>query len=185
MRNVLVALLLTLILAGAALALEVAGVTLEPSVTVNSHILKLNGYGIRKKLFVKVYMGSLYAAKHLDSAAAAQGDGGDKLIRMNFLHAKVAKQKIIAAFKEGFQNNSPDLTASAEVQKFLSLFTADFNRGDVVDLYLGADGTVAASHNNRQLGTVTSAKLVKGVLAIYLGEKPADEALKRGMLGKE
>jgi hypothetical protein len=185
MKTVLVALLLTLILAGGASALEVAGVTLEPSVMVNSHVLKLNGYGIRKKFFVKVYIGSLYAARHLDSAAAALGDNGDKLIRMNFLHAKVEKGKIIAAFKEGFQNNSPDLAASVEVKKFLSLFTADFIRGDVVDLTLGADGTVAASHNGKSLGTLPSARLSRAVLAIYLGDKPADEALKLGMLGKE
>jgi hypothetical protein len=178
-------LLLTLFLPGIASALEVAGVTLEPVVTVNSHVLKLNGYGIRKKFFIKVYIGSLYASKHLDSAAAALNDSGDKLIRMNFLHSKVEKGKIIAAFTEGFQNNSPDLTGSAEANKFLSLFTSDFNRGDVVDLSLAADGTVSVSHKGKLLGTVQSVRLAKGILDIYLGDKPADEALKRGMLGKE
>lgn len=185
MRNVLVALLLTATLAGSALALEVAGVNLEPSVTVNGHVLKLNGYGLRKKLFVKVYVGSLYSGNRLAGAAAALGDSGDKLIRMNFLHSKVAKEKIIEAFNEGFTNNSPDLAGSAEAKKFLALFTADFKRGDVVDLTLGADGAVSASHNGRQLGTVSSAKLGRGVLAIYLGDKPADVALKKGMLGKD
>ena len=185
MRKILVALLMTLMLAGTAAALEVAGVALEPTVTVNRHVLKLNGYGIRKKFFIKVYIGSLYAARHISSAAAALNDNGDKLIRMNFLHSKVDKGKIIAAFKEGFQNNSPGLAGSAEVKRFLALFTADFNRGDVVDLTLGADGTVAVSHNNRQLGVVPSAQLARAVLAIYLGSAPADEDLKRGMLGKE
>ncbi|MDA8427850.1 MAG: chalcone isomerase family protein [Geobacteraceae bacterium] len=185
MRKILVALLMTLILAGSASALEVAGVTLEPAVTVNRHVLKLNGYGIRKKFFFKVYIGSLYAARHISSAADALNDNGDKLIRMNFLHSKVDKEKIVAAFNEGFQNNSPGLAGSAEVKKFLALFTADFNRGDVVDLTLKADGTVAASLNNRQLGVVPSARLARAVLAIYLGGTPADEDLKRGMLGKE
>jgi len=185
MRNILVALLLTLTLAGSASALEVAGVKLEPSVTVKGHPLKLNGYGIRKKLFVKVYIGSLYAARPLASAAAALRDGSDKLIRMNFLHAKVDKEKIIEAFKEGFANNSPDLAGSAEAMKFLSFFTADFKRGDVVDLALGADGSVSASQNGKQLGTLTSVKLARGVIAIYLGDRPADEGLKKGMLGKE
>jgi hypothetical protein len=185
MRTVLVALLLTLILSGTASALEVAGVTLQPTVMVNSHLLKLNGYGIRKKFFIKVYIGSLYATKHLATGAEALKDNGDKLIRMNFLHAKVEKEKIVAAFTEGFQNNSPDLAGSVEVKRFLSLFTADFMRGDVVDLTLGADGSISASHNNRQLGSVPSARLARAVLAIYLGDAPADEVLKRGMLGRE
>jgi hypothetical protein len=185
MKTVIIALSLTLVLSGSAMALEVAGVKLEPAATVNSHVLKLNGYGLRKKFFVKVYIGSLYTDKRLSSAAAALSDSGDKLIRMNFLHSKVGKEKIVEAFSEGFSNNSPDLAGSAEAKKFLSFFTADFNRGDVVDLTLAADGSVSASHNARQLGTVRSAKLARGVLAIYLGDKPADEALKQGMLGKE
>jgi CO/xanthine dehydrogenase Mo-binding subunit len=102
---------------------------------------------------------------------------------MNFLHSKVEKEKIINAFSEGFANNSPDMAGAAEVKKFLALFTADFIKGDSVDLALSADGSVTVSHNGKSLGTVTSTKLAKAVLAIYLGEKPADEALKKGMLG--
>lgn len=184
MKTLFVALIMALLSASPSIAVEVAGVQLEQAVTVNSQQLKLNGYGIRKKFFIKVYIGSLYASRQLDTAQEALRDNGNKLIRMNFLHSKVEKEKIIEAFSEGLTNNSPDLAGSAEAKKFLSLFTADFNRGDVVDLTLGGDGMVSVSHNGKQLGTVSSAKLGRGVLAIYLGDKPADEALKKGMLGK-
>jgi len=185
MKNLFAALVLTLLFAGQSTAVEVAGVNLEPAVTVNSQQLKLNGYGIRKKFFVKVYIGSLYSAKRFTSAAPALSDTGDKLIRMNFLHSKVEKEKITEAFNEGFANNSPDLIGSPEVKKFLALFTSDFIKGDVVDLVLGADGSVSASHNGKSLGSVPSTKLARGVLSIYFGDKPADESLKKGMLGKE
>jgi hypothetical protein len=184
MRIVIVSMLLSFFLVGTAAAVEVAGVNLEPAVTVNNNSLKLNGFGVRKKLFVKVYIGALYSVKHFSVANEALNDTGDKLIRMNFLHSKVDKEKIIDAFKEGFANNSPDLAATAEAKKFLALFTTDFLKGDIVDLILKADGSVAASHNGKQLGTVASPKLARGVLAIYLGDKPADEDLKKGMLGK-
>lgn len=185
MKILYIVLVLTFLAAGPSFALELAGVKLDQAVTIHGQQLKLNGYGIRKKFFVKVYIGSLYSTKRLASAAEALSDSGDKLIRMNFLHSKVEKEKIIAAFSEGFANNSPDLGGSAEVKKFLALFTSDFNRGDVVDLALGSAGAVSASHNGRPLGTVSSAKLARGVLAIYLGDKPADEALKKGLLGKD
>ena len=163
--------------------MEVAGVTLDQAVTVNGQQLKLHGYGIRKKFFVKVYIGSLYASKRFTGAADALRDNGDKLIRMNFLHSKVEKEKIIEAFSEGLANNSPELTGSPEAKKFLSLFTSDFIKGDVVDLVLGADGSVAANHNSKTLGSIPSTKLARGVLAIYLGDKPADDSLKKGLLG--
>jgi hypothetical protein len=183
MKNLFLALVLMLLAVGQSPAVEVAGVQLEPSVTVNGQQLKLNGHGLRKKFFVKVYIGSLYAAKRLPTAAEALQDTGNKLIRMNFLHSKVEKEKIIEAFSEGFANNSPDLVDSPEVKKFLSLFTADFIKGDTVDLTLNADGSVAASHNGKSLGSVPATKLAKAVLAIYLGDKPADDSLKKGMLG--
>lgn len=183
MKNLIAALILTLLFSGRSNAVEVAGVNLDPAVTVNGQQLKLNGYGMRKKFFVKVYIGSLYASKPLTSAAAALADSGYKLIRMNFLHSKVEKEKITEAFNEGFANNSPDLIGSPEVKKFLSIFTSDFIKGDIVDLTLAADGAVSASHNGKLLGSIPSGKLARGVLAIYLGDKPADESLKKGMLG--
>lgn len=184
MNKLFIAFALVLLCAVQSPAVEAAGVQLDQAVTVRGQQLKLNGYGIRKKFFVKVYIGSLYSAKRLPTAAEALKDNGDKVIRMNFLHSKVEKEKIIEAFTEGFTNNSPDLAGLPEVKKFLALFSADFKRGDVVDLALGVDGSVAASHNGKVLGTIASPKLARAVLAIYLGDKPADDSLKQGMLGK-
>jgi hypothetical protein len=95
----------------------------------------------------------------------------------------VEKEKIIEAFAEGLANNSPAVAPSAEAKAFLSWFTADFVAGDTVDISLSSDGTVAASHNGKVLGTVRSPALVQGVLLIWFGEKPADGGLKKGMLG--
>lgn len=183
MKTMCMAFMLVLLCAVQSPAVEVAGVQLDQAVTVHGQQLKLNGYGIRKKFFFKIYIGSLYSARRLPSTAEAMRDKGAKLIRMNFLHSKVDKEKIIGAFNEGFANNSPGMVGSPDVKKFLSLFTSDFIHGDVVDLFLGADGTVAASHNGTTLGTIASAKLAHAVLAIYLGDKPADDSLKQGMLG--
>ena len=184
MRMIL-ALLLTVVLAGTVSATEIAGVRIEPSVTVNNQALKLNGSGVRKKFMIKVYIGSLYAAKRLTTPPEALRDGGDKLIRMNFLHSKVDKSKITAAFREGFANNTPELANSPEVRHFLALFSDDFRKGDLVDIFLGGNGSVTVRHNGKLMGSVASQRLATGVLAIYLGDKPADESLKSGMLGKE
>ncbi|MDD2735093.1 MAG: chalcone isomerase family protein [Desulfuromonadaceae bacterium] len=185
MKKLFVALVLTLLCTAPSHAVEVAGVKLDPTVTVNSQQLKLNGSGIRKKWFVKIYVGSLYSNKRLSTGSEALLDIGDKLIRINLLHSKIEKEKMTEIFGEGLANNAPDLIGSPEVKKFLSLFTVDFIKGDIVDLILSADGSVSVSHNGKSLGNVPSTKLAKGVLAIYLGEKPADDSLKKGMLGKE
>ena len=173
-----------LLLSSQAFALDVAGVNVAPTVSVHQKTLTLNGAGVRKKLFVKVYVGSLYTERKVTTPAQLLADPGEKLIRMSFVHKKVEKEKIVEAFAEGLANNSPGVARSAEAKAFLSWFTADFVAGDTVDISLSPDGTVAASHNGKALGTARSPALVQGVLLIWFGEKPADGGLKKGMLGQ-
>jgi len=183
MRKLAVALSL-LLLSSHAWALDVAGVNVAPTVSVHQKTLTLNGAGIRKKFFVKVYVGSLYTERKVTTPAQLLADPGEKLVRMNFVHSKVEKEKIVEAFAEGLSNNSPEVARSAEAKAFLSWFTADFVAGDTVDIFLSPDGTVAASHNGKALGSVRSPALTQGVLLIWFGEKPADGGLKKGMLGQ-
>jgi hypothetical protein len=177
--------LVLLVWSGSALAVEVAGVKLEPQVQIGGETLNLNGYGIRKKLFFKIYIGSLYTAQKATRTEQVVDGTGSKLIRMDFLYSKVEKQKIVDAFAEGLANNSPQLMNSSAVKAFLSWFDADFIEKDRVDLAVAADGTVSVTHNGRLLGSSNAPGLAKGVLLIYLGNKPADESMKEGMLGGE
>ena len=182
MRKLVVALSF-LLLSSQAFALDIAGVNVAPTVSIHQKTLTLNGAGIRKKLFVKVYVGSLYTERRVTTPAQLLADPGEKLIRMNFVYKKVEKEKIVDAFAEGLANNSPGVARSAEAKAFLSSFTADFVAGDTVDISLSPDGMVTVSHNGKVLRTVRSPALAQGVLLIWFGEKPADGGLKKGMLG--
>ena len=182
MRKLAVALSF-LLLSSQALALDVAGVNVSPTAVVRQKTLSLNGAGIRKKFFFKIYVGSLYTERKVTTPAQLLADPGGKLVRMNFVYKKVDRGDIVKAFAEGLENNSPAVARSAEAKAFLSWFTADFVAGDTVDISLAPDGTVAASQNGKALGTVRSPALAQGVLLIWFGEKPADGDLKKGMLG--
>ena len=184
MRKLAVALSF-LLLSSQAFALDVAGVNVSPIVVVHQKTLTLNGAGIRKKFFFKIYVGSLYTERKVTSTAQLLADPGEKLVRMNFVYKKVDRGDIVKAFAEGLENNSPAVARSAEAKAFLSWFTDDFVAGDTVDISLAPDGTVAASQNGKALGTVRSPALAQGVLLIWFGEKPADADLKKGMLGSE
>jgi hypothetical protein len=98
MKRILFAVVFLLLLGSSALALTVAGVSVDPTVTLNGQSLNLNGAGLRSKFFIKVYVGALYAERKLGSAAAVLAYPGSKLIRMRFIHSKVAKEKILDAF---------------------------------------------------------------------------------------
>jgi hypothetical protein len=183
MRKLAVALSF-LLLSSQAFALEVGGVNVSPTVSVQQKTLTLNGAGIRKAyVFVKVYVGSLYTERKVTTPAQLLADPGDKLIRMSFVMKKVEKEKIVGAFSEGFSNNSPAVAGTADAKAFLSWFTSDFMAGDTVDISVAADGTVSAAHNGKALGSMRNPALARAILLLWFGEKPADEGLKKGMLG--
>jgi hypothetical protein len=182
MKKLLVLVALLLLTANVQ-ALEVAGVSIPETTSIGNHVLKLNGFGIRKKFFVSVYVGSLYTAGPISSLSAALDDPGDKLVRMVFVHKKVGRDKIVEAFAEGFARNTPELSGTREARQFLAFFRNDFFSGDTVDLELGKSGKVEVRHNDRVLGSLESLPLARGIQAIYLGEHPADDDLKKGMLG--
>jgi len=183
MKKVLLLLTLICLLIQPALAVEVAGVKLPDRVEIAGQPLPLNGYGIRKKFFFKIYVGSLYTAQKDTSTAQVLGDSGAKLIRMNFLYSKVEKEKIVGGFAAGIEKNSPELRQDPAVNTFLGWFDSDFVAGDQVDLAIDGQNNVSASHNGRVLGTLQSANLARAVLLIYLGDDPADDDMKAGMLG--
>ncbi|PLX96622.1 MAG: hypothetical protein C0622_14545 [Desulfuromonas sp.] len=184
MRFLLLCLLCCLLLSPATVfAKKVYDVDLPEQETLSGEVLHLNGYGLRTKFFIKVYLGSLYTASPVKSTAQVLAQPGAKLIRMDFIHSKVGREKIVEAFAEGFEKNSPQLKNDPALKSFLDLFTADFISGDRVDLLVAGDGSVSAVHNGRELGTVVSPVLGEAVLLIYLGDEPADEDLKEGMLG--
>ena len=174
-----------LLTSGSLSAKTVYDINLPDTVTVSGEKLQLNGYGLRKKFFFKIYLGSLYSREKATTTEQVLAMPGAKLIRMDFIYKKVEREKITQAFAEGFAKNSPQLIGNPDLEEFLHLFNADFFAGDQVDLELAADGTVSVRQNSELLGNITSPSLAKAVLLIYLGETPADTGLKKGMLGAD
>jgi hypothetical protein len=183
MRKLVVALSI-LLLPLHAHALEIAGVKVAPAIAVHGKTLVLDGAGVRKKFFFKVYVGSLYTERKVSSLEQLLADPGETVIRMHFVYSKVAKRKIVEAFADGLADNSPAEADTPDARAFLSWFVNDFVAGDTVDIALSPDGTVSATQNGRELGVIRSKSLARAVLLIWFGNRPADEDLKRGMLGK-
>jgi len=59
-----------LLFSGISSAAKVGGVSLPQTLTAGEQTLTLNGAGIRKKLFLKLYVGALYLQEKNNSGAA-------------------------------------------------------------------------------------------------------------------
>lgn len=166
-------------------ALEIAGVDVPQTVTVENNELVLNGAGIRKKFIIKVYVGSLYLSAKQSTVNAVLADPGPKRISMTFLYKKLSAEKLVNGWNEGFSKNSSAKEIKAlqdRIDQFNSLFSP-VRKGDEIRLdYVPGVGTQVLLNNKLQ-GTVPGEDFSRALLKIWLGNKPADADLKDAMLG--
>lgn len=156
-------------------------VTIEPEGTR----LLLNGAGVRKKFFVKVYVGALYLPENHGEAEAVLDLPGAKRVTMHFLHSEVSAEKISDGWNRGFAANQ-SAEELARLKERLSRFNSLFrtaHKGDLVRLdYI--PGTVTRVWMNEELlGTISGEDFYRALLMVWLGPNPADSNLKQDMLG--
>ena len=99
----------------AALAGELAGITLPDTLKAGDKTLKLNGLGLRKKTVFRVYVSGLYLESPSKDAGAILASDQAKGIRMHFLR-DLTKAQLVEAFQEGFEANAKDKAAQAGVR---------------------------------------------------------------------
>ena len=184
MKRTALALSLTLA-AVAAEAKNVAGVNLPDSVSVNNQTLVLNGAGLRKKLFIKVYVGGLYlTARQSDAAAIIAADSPRRMF-MHFLYG-VSKSQISEAWEEGLRDNTPNASADvkANFNKLISWMEPIDKGKQLVFTYVPGSGTIVEV-NGVAKGTLPGKATADAIVNSWIGPKPGPgDDFKKAVLGK-
>jgi hypothetical protein len=169
-----------------ALARDVAGVKVPETVAAGGAQLTLNGAGLRRATIfrVKVYVGALYlAAPSQDPEGIVRADE-PKSVRMRFLRG-VGKDDILGAFRSGFEKNSgADAKAlEAGLERVGTVLPVEMKEGAELEVtYVPGKGTTVVS----SAGEVTIAEkpFADAMFRNWLGPHPADDDLKKAMLGR-
>ena len=170
-----------------ALAAELSGVFVDDEIrTADGQTLILNGIGLREKFWVDVYVGSLYLGEKSTDVARILSVPGPWRVQLDFVYKEVSKDKLLEAWREGFENNQTTETLGAlgdRIERFYGYFDAGAVAGDQYAFdYSPAEG-VRVSRNGEALGVIEGEDFKTALLEIWLGNKPADKKLKKGMLG--
>ena len=169
-------------------AVEVEGQKFEPTVALGGQTLNLNGVGLRKRAIFKVYVAGLYAGQKSTNAATIVNDKGARRVTLRMLR-DVEAQSFIDSFNEGLKNNTPEAQLNAmkpQVDALVSTLKAigEAKKGDAINFDYTQDGGTRITVNGQAKGSpIPGADFFSAVLRIWLGDKPADETLKKGMLG--
>lgn len=167
-------------------AAEVGGVKIEDKVRVGDADLMLNGAGIRKRLVISVYAAGLYLQQKQTTPAGVVGQAGPKRIAMTMMR-DVGAQTLVDALVDGIKSNTPNADAfKAQTDELAKLMLGlkEAKKGDVIAIDLVPNqGTVVLLNGKPQGNPIPDAKFYDALLRIWLGDKPVDESLKKGLLG--
>lgn len=170
-----------------ALAMEVAGVNLSDSAQLGTQQLVLNGAGVRTKWFFKVYVGALYLPQREKAADVVIADDHPQRIAMHMLR-DLGNKKLYGAFNEAIQANHSGAELNAmksQLRQMSDIFSkiGEAKQGDIITLdYVPASGT-RISLNGKVYGNIEGSAFKRALLKIWLGNKPAQDDLKKAMLG--
>lgn len=186
MQRAIMVLLFVLLSVVPAGSREIAGVDLPEEVTRDDGAtLSLNGAGIRKKFFFKIYIAALYLENKATSAEAVLADEGGKRMAMHFLYSEVSGEDLVEAWNAGFTGNGTveQLDAlAADIAAFNELFTG-VKSGDTIILdYLPGVGTEVVIRGERK-GVIAGKPFNDLLLSIWLGTQPVAEDLRAALLG--
>jgi Chalcone isomerase-like len=169
--------------APAASAASLAGVDVPDRMKVGDDTLVLNGLGLREKFFVDVYVGALYLPKKDRSEQSIFAADSKRQVSMHFVH-DVTKEQICEAWAESLEANRPK--ASAELKKefdtLCSYMETVEDGGAMTFTYVPGEGT-SVSVNGKAKGTIGDKAFADALFASWIGQHPATEKLKKGMLG--
>ncbi len=175
--------------AGAAQAVEVAGVQVPDTTRVGTTDLVLNGAGIRTRAVFKVYVGALYLTERKTGAPDVLAQRGPKRVALHILRDLSADQ-LSGALTESLAANLPEAEREklapqvAELTRTMEAVGAVKEKNVVTIDYLPEVGTRVALDGSPRGKPIAGEDFYRALLRIWLGDKPVDRSLKAGMLGQ-
>ncbi len=164
-------------------AVEVAGVQFTDRIENTN--LKLNGAGIRYKIFFKIYAAALYVESPSQDANIVITQNGDKRLVMHIVYDEINKEKMIDSMIDGFEDNLTSdefKNLKSRIDQLLAQYQGVKENDVLMFDYTIKKGTTF-SINGTDKVTIAGAEFNQALLKIWLGDEPATSSLKDALLG--
>lgn len=190
MRTGLMAFAAVVVLATGAQAqtVEVEGQKFEPTVQLGGQTLTLNGVGLRKRAIFKVYVNGLYVPQKSGDAAVIINEKGPRRASLRMLR-DVDADTFASSFADGIKSNSSEAQLAAlkpQIDAFIAMMksSGEAKKGDVINFDYTPEGGTRVTVNGQPRGNaIPGNEFYAAVMRIWLGDKPVDDGLKKGLLG--
>lgn len=176
-------------LAAVASAAEVGGIKLDERTSLGASDLVLNGAGLRKRAFFKVYVAGLYLTEKRTSPQDVLALGGPKRVSITLLR-NLSARELADALRDGIRENSSPEEQQA-VKGRIDGLVADLlavrqgRKGDVLTVdWLPDAGTLVALNGDVKGHAIPGDDVYQALLKVWLGDHPTSAGRKKALLGQ-
>lgn len=185
MKKIITLAIATIFSISAMAQIRIGSIVVPDKINFDGEELVYNGGAMRRVLSFKTYAGTLYTKTHYVDDKKVLDSDETMAIRLNIASNKVTNERMIKVFKKGFDDAMFGNTQSldARIDDFLKLFDSTMQINDFYDLvYLKGKG-VKTYKNGKELGFIKGRDFKYALFKIWLGNEPACQIIKGGMLG--
>ena len=168
---------------------DVAGIKLEDSLTLQGTKLSLNGSGVRYKAIFKVYAAGLYVGKKVATPEEFFAAPGPKRMSITMLR-EVDSNELGKSFTKGFEDNSSKSEMSKLIPGLIKMGQIFSDQKKMVPGenftidWIPGTGTVISVKGKAQGEPFKEVEFYNALMRIWLGSVPADFRLKDALLSK-
>lgn len=162
------------------------GVTLPAKLKQGDTELILNGGGIRKKLFFKLYTAGLYLPAKSKNGNELVNADKPIAISMTMTSSMINSGNMSEAIQEGFEKSLKGNTApmQSKIDAFIAIFKKEeIKEGDKFDVWYFPGEGIKSYKNGTFKGVSEGLDFKKALFGIWLSDTPVDDDLKEGLLG--
>ena len=169
--------------------IKLHGVSYAPSLQLQGQALQLNGAGTRYKAVFKVYTAGLYLEKPARSLQEIAALPGPKRISVTMLR-DIDSAELGKLFSRGMEDNMERSAFSKlipGVMRMSDIFTQHKKllTGETFTVdWMPGQGTLVTVKGQAQGDAFKEPEFFNALLGIWLGPKPADQQLKKALLGE-
>lgn len=158
---------------------------LPAELQVGDQKLQLNGEGLRKKLFIKLYRAGLYLQQPTIDAAEVMSADKPMAINLEIISSMITKKKMVAAIEEGFAKNPANSAAAMQkkIKDFIGTFDSGVAEKDSFSFQYQPGQGLAVYKQGKQLQTIPGVEFKSALFGIWLSDSPVQKNLKQAMLG--
>ncbi len=182
MKNISKFFMILVMLSTLSFGVKISGIDMPDAMMQNNLIL--NGAGVRSKFFFDLYVGGLYLKEKSQNATNIINSNMPMAIKLHITSSLISSKKMQDATMEGFENSTDNKMEPIknEIDQFINVFKKEIKDGDIYD-FIYKNNKVSIYKNTKLITTIKGLKFKKALFGIWLCNKPAQESLKKKMLG--